>query len=405
MMNVFETARKMYDDKVAQCGCAPVFDVTDAIASVKKLAAVAQPEDAASAIDLIRTVQPVSQEIFFSKYRSVIRFIHQFREHDIMRKSGTAINAFLACNLPGIFLCGCGRLCAYLRVLFPPDVGIRVIREIHARQIESRNFLEAMFAHAFEPESQWCPKAAERTLAAAEIGKMFARLGCESPTIDAEIWTNPGSGTSYISMTNAGDQPLEEWFTSHPNVTGELIDRFALLQAFLYIIGQCDGHAGNFLVDSRTGRIAAIDFETAFPPFQFGRYRFELIDNIVECLHAYDTEWGRYSFDRIRREIFPNDASIDQCIILAPPPVMAQQTYDICLGMTSSAAVDGIDEILARKGCTANERAATKCRLKILREQLESVRTVNDVEELRILWHDANSPFTRNNCWLRRFPK
>jgi hypothetical protein len=309
----------------------------------------------------------------------------------------------MARKFSGIRLCGAG----IASTLFRADIqgkGVRVIRKLGTDKEESWAFLQGMYGHAYEKETQRNPNLAGRALAASKIGQMMAQFGCESPTVDTEVLTDPASGEKYVCTTDAGDQSLAAWRSGIDHVTGETINRFTQLQAFSYITGQGDGHAGNFVVNSRTGQVKAIDPGFTFPPFEFGENDDALRERLAQNLHDHDDQWGRLSLAQITANPRFNQMNLQKSIILTLPPHMTRATYDMLAGMTSNASCAEIDEMLATTGHTEKERQATQWRLQTMREQLETVQVVSE-GELQRLWNTDSSPFTADNCWLRRFPR
>jgi hypothetical protein len=360
------------------------------------------PEADVSSSHLTQSVTTISQETLFPQIKSASEFASRFDISSMPKHFVAILNAHLAKRFSGIRLCGAG-VASTLFYAGLQGKGTRVLRKIGTNEEESMAFLRAMFGHIFERETQQNPNLGGRTTAATEIGQLMARFGGERPTVDAEVLTDPTTGERYICTTDAGDQSLIQWRNGVTAFTGANIDRFTQLQAFSYITGQCDGHAGNFVVNSQTGQITAIDPGFTFPPFEFGETADELRQHLAQNLHDYDDHWGRLSVDTIMKDRGFNAIKMPKSIILTLPTHMTRKTFDMLTQMVNDEACDEIDKTLKATGHTEKERQATQWRLRTMRKQLATVQITSE-EELQRLWNTNPSPFTGDNCWLRRFP-
>jgi hypothetical protein len=363
---------------------------------------IPSPETDTSPLNLDQSVAAISRETFFSEIDPAARFASEFCISTMPKSFVAILNRRMEKKFPGIHICGAGNTGLFFRINFQGE-GTRVIRKIEAADQESLSFQSPMFGHIFERETQQNPNLSGRTIAAAKISQMMARFGCELLTVDAEVLTNHATGARYISTSDAGDQSLEQWCNGVASFTGGNIDRFIQLQGFSYVTGQCDGHRGNFVANSRTGQITSIDHGYTFPPFKFGEDAVELMENLAQNLHDYDDAWGKFTVDQIVKSKNFTRGNMPKSIMLALPPYMTPQTRDMLMRMTDGKSRAEIDKILETTGHTAKERQAAQWRLETMGKQLATVQVASK-EELQRLWNADPSPFTADNCWLRRFP-
>ncbi|MDR1438215.1 MAG: hypothetical protein LBI69_04125 [Puniceicoccales bacterium] len=178
------------------------------------------------------------------------------------------------------------------------------IRPMREQKEEKRIFELFSMAKLYSDESKENSDLKKKTKAVCEIGKYIAQAGGgDSPTHAVEI--RKENGVEYIFMTKEGNDPIISLLKKKEEISEETVISSVWAQFLSMVVGQMDGHFGNFIVKKirqRVGEcdtlvIKAIDFGLTFPTFLFGNNSNETVQIMCETYRknspsAYAKKYG-----------------------------------------------------------------------------------------------------------------
>ncbi|MDR3316816.1 MAG: hypothetical protein LBS68_01930 [Puniceicoccales bacterium] len=319
------------------------------------------------------------------------------------------VSMFLPQFFPGISFCGAGAVSTVLRVNLE-NTGIRLIRQLLSNEDEARATRHLTLWKAYENETKKNPNFEGRTLAFCAIGEQMAELSetYSSPTFSAEILEDDSKERKYVSMTSAGSKTLHQYRAQFFTATkerslspppAETIESAIWCQLHCLITGQLDGHTDNFMVDPESKIVQSIDPGLTFPPFFFGKNKEELLGNVATAIFPRRNE-RRLEMKRHMRQ---NDTLRN--VVLKLPP-MTENMFSV---LQKISQPDGDERkklisTLEKNNMSPREIAATENRLDAIWQQLQESKPfiIENTADLTSLWAQKNSPFTVENCLLRR---
>jgi hypothetical protein len=277
------------------------------------------------------------------------------------------------------------------------------IRPVRSPDAENKGFINTPYGHLYEPSTKADPQVAARSAACSRIGQQMARLsGLLSPTFDCQIVADSDNPDSVsVVMTSAGDKSMHEAKKSQIPVTENMLQSSLMVQILHRITGQLDGHSENVMFDSKTGHLCAIDPGMTFPPFALGSNCGQLIQNMAARYRAVAPGWENTSQEAAENFIKGKEKTFFRGILPELPPLTERMKAMLRQMTTDPERAQLLKELEDSGKFTSQELAMTEERLDVLAQQIDTVPTVPEGGYLE-LWSQPNSPFTTENCWLRR---
>ncbi|MDR3316815.1 MAG: hypothetical protein LBS68_01925 [Puniceicoccales bacterium] len=312
---------------------------------------------------------------------------------------------------PGISFCGAGAASTIFRVNFK-NVGIRLIRYLLSNTEEADSMGKILLGQTYEAETRINPNFEGRTRAFHATGEQMSRLSggvYSSPTFSAEILEDMDKKRKYVSMTSAGSKTLYQHRAQFITATEKrnlspppekTIESAIWCQIFSLIVGQLDGHGKNFMVDA-DDIVRAIDPGLSFPPFNFGKTRDELLQNAIAAANSARQSEGTSS---VVGQWASKKNVLSYVVIDLPPMTETMRNVLSEFSKPNGNERGYFITMLRMNNMTEKEIDAVKNRLDAIWRQLQAKKPfiIENTAELSSLWTKEGSPFTEENCLLRR---
>ncbi|MDR3117654.1 MAG: hypothetical protein LBT98_03765 [Puniceicoccales bacterium] len=272
----------------------------------------------------------------------------------------------------------------------------RCVLRIFDDELEQMSFYNAMLGHSYEAKTRKNPNLSGRAIAYAAVGERMEEGGGDpSPTFSARVLPDPNGKLRILAMTSAGDRTLRQVVQGSVNFqpTEELLQSCVRAQLLNSIAGQLDGHGGNLMVDAQ-GTVRAIDSDLTFPPWDMHWEGKRMERNLKAAFRV--GKGGEISSEKWESE----KEELMKSMVMKLPP-LTQKMKQMLEHMVSNESRAWMRQLLKENHFTKSEIQAAMNRLTVIKRQLPAVQIVEESEYLS-LFTGENSPFTRENCILRR---